>query len=263
MLIINLARRLKGRLSREQREIVRLKKLPRGTPATTLLISPKIETLDGASLAAQYCQIFQNNAFLFQPDSARPRIIDCGANVGVFTLYFARRFPEARITAFEPDPRVFDVLAKNVARCCARSHIVLEQAAVTDCTDPFVSFCPDHCDAGRIIESFQSEASIQVKAVRLRDYLSERCDLLKLDIEGAEVDVLNDCANCLGMVQRIFVEFHSFIRHPQRLDEMIGVLSRAGFRLFIHTGQAPRRPFLATEEFLGMDCQLDVWGVRD
>lgn len=262
MVIADLARRLASRLSRQNREMTRLRKLPRGTPTTTFLISPGIETLDGGSVANQFRQIFCQNAFLFEADNEQLRIIDCGANVGVFSLYFASRFPKASITAFEPDPEVFAVLERNVARCCSHPAIELVQAAVTGGPERFVGFCADHCDAGRIAVDPIGDASIRVKAVRLRDYLSEPCDLLKLDIEGAEVDVLNDCESCLGRVRRIFVEFHSFVRQPQRLDEAIGVLSRAGFRLFIQSGLCPQQPFVSVEEFLGMDSTLEIWGVR-
>ena len=262
MLIVNLARRLATRLSRENREMTRLLKLPRGTPTTTWLIPPGIETLDGGSVANQFRQIFCQKAFSFEADNEQPRIIDCGANVGVFSLYFARRFPKASITAFEPDPKVFAILQRNVATCCINSSIELIQAAVTGGPECIVEFSPDHCDAGRITVEPVGEASIPVRAVRLRDYLSEPCDLLKLDIEGAEVDVLNDCDNCLGQVRRIFVEFHSFVQQPQRLSETIGVLSRAGFRLFIQSGLCPKQPFVSVQQFLGMDCQLEIWGVR-
>lgn len=236
--------------------------MPRGTAATTYLIAPSFDTLDGGSLAAQYRQIFQQNAFLFPASTPRPKIIDCGANVGCFTVYFAQLFPEARITAFEPDPQVFAVLQRNVARCCGSEQIELVQAAVTGTAETVLSFYADHCDAGRTTTSLAGGATMQVAAVRLRDYLKSPCDLLKIDIEGAEVEVLNDCGECLSQVARIFVEFHSFVGQEQRLDQVLGVLARAGFRLFLQAGKSPPRPFLGATEFLGMDSQLDIWGVR-
>ena len=46
---------------------------------------------------------------------------------------------------------------------------------------------------------------------RLRDYLTQRVDLLRLDIQGAEVDVLLDCADLLGHVQYLAVDYHSVL----------------------------------------------------
>ncbi len=54
-----------------------------------------------------------------------------------------------------------------------------------------------------------------VRTVRLADYLiGDRIDLLKIDIEGAEVPVLEDCAARLDWVDRVFVEYHSFTDLP-------------------------------------------------
>jgi FkbM family methyltransferase len=262
MPFFSLARRIAGRFTLERRELQRLVQLPRGAAATTHLIAPSFDTLDGGSLAAQYRQIFQQNAFLFPAPTPRPRIIDCGANVGCFTTYFAQRFPEAIITAFEPDPLVFSVLQRNVARGCGTARVELVKAAVTGTAETTVSFYADHCDAGSTTMNLAGGATMQVAAVRLREYLKLPCDLLKIDIEGAEVEVLNDSEECLSQVSRIFVEFHSFASRPQRLDQVIAVLARAGFRLFVQAGKSPPKPFLSAEAFLGMDSQLDIWGVR-
>jgi hypothetical protein len=56
--------------------------------------------------------------------------------------------------------------------------------------------------------------------VRLKEYLDRagRVDLLKMDIEGAEADVLEDCRGSLGGVQHLFVEYHAYTGQPQRLD---------------------------------------------
>lgn len=261
--MFGLLRRIAARLSSERRELDRLAALPRGTPATTRLIRPAFETLDGGSFAAQYREIFQHEAFVFHPLAPSPRILDCGANVGTFTVFCHQRFRDASITSFEPDPQVFACLARNVHRCCgATDNITLVQAAVIGGEAPSVAFHADHCDAGRTTRHLAGGTTTQVRAVRLRDYLSEPCDLLKLDIEGAEVDVLNDCVERLKSVANIFVEFHSFLGHPQRLDELFAVLAEADFRLFVKGGRVLRKPFVDRDEFLGMDGQLDIWGVR-
>jgi len=258
----SLARRLISRLSWERREIVRLRNLPRGTPARTTLIEPFFETLDGASFFSQYDQIFRREAFLFDANTPAPRILDCGANVGVFTVFFKRQFPQSRIVAFEPDPRVFAVLKNNVERCCETGGVELINAAVLDSAADQVQFFADHCDAGRLNAALEGASRISVRSVRLRDYLEEPVDLLKLDIEGAEGTVLKDCSDALGSVSRIFVEYHSFPDAKQELASILSILGNAGFRVHIASGKTAPRPFVRVDEFLGMDMQLDIWGVR-
>ena len=46
--------------------------------------------------------------------TSTPRILDCGANVGLASLFFRRLYPQARITAFEADPALFAILEANL-----------------------------------------------------------------------------------------------------------------------------------------------------
>lgn len=262
MLNTNLLTRLLSRLSAENRELIRLSKLPRGTPASSGLISPRFQAPDGASFAAQYRQIFRNHAFAFLPATESPLIVDCGANIGVFTVYCRLRYPTSRIVAFEPDAIVFNILQRNVQACCGLEKIELVRAAVTHDDAKTKTFFADHCDAGRLGIPAPGSDSITVNCVRLRDVLKEGCDFLKLDIEGAEVDVIIDCADLLPRVSNIFVEYHSFAGREQRLHELMHVLEAAGFRLHIHSGKGSSQPFCSLETFLGMDMQLDIWGIR-
>lgn len=259
----SLLARIGNRLSPARRELRRQRSSPRGIATRSWLIAPEFETVDGGSFAAQYEQIFGREEFLIPAGDPTPRIIDCGANVGTFTVFCARRFPGSRIVAFEPDPRVFAVLQRNVSRCCPASSIELVNAAVADRETGAIRFRADGCDAGRLTGDASSGATIEVRAVRLRDYLAEPCAMLKMDIEGAESDVLRDCRDMLAATARIFVEYHSFADRPQDLDEVLTILKDAGFRCYIHSGKVPSRPFLDRPCFLGMDMQLDIWGVRE
>jgi hypothetical protein len=102
-----------------------------------------------------------------------------------------------------------------------------------------------------------------VKAVRLRSYLAgETVDLLKIDIEGAETVVLKDCADLLSNVERLFVEYHSFEDRPQTLQELLAVLSGAGFRVHAETIGVTSQPFVKRQTYLGMDMQMNIFADR-
>jgi hypothetical protein len=73
-----------------------------------------------------------------------------------------------------------------------------------------------------------------VRAIRLRDLMDERIDFLKIDIEGAEYDVLGDCADKLENVENLFVEYHVRSSEEQHLDEILSWIRRAGFRYYIN-----------------------------
>src|SRR5262249_16116852 len=71
---------------------------------------------------------------------------------------------------------------------------------------------------------------IEVRTERLSPYLDRDIDLLKLDIEGAEGEVLAEAASCLHRVREIRMEVHQTKDHP-RLAAVEDLLRSAGFSL--------------------------------
>jgi FkbM family methyltransferase len=162
------------------------------------------------------------------------------------------------LTCFEADPQVALCLRKNLARLDEIEVEVVEAALWGE--DGVLNFAAEGADAGRVSEQGGGE----VRALRLSPYLEERVDLLKLDIEGAELAVLRECRGRLGLVQRIFVEYHSFVGQPQGLDELLGILREAGFRVFVTVSDVLSwRPLVERVESLGMDMRLNLFGVRE
>src|SRR5689334_22986375 len=91
------------RMRMHRRELDRLRAMPRYVRTTTDLLGHPFEVVDGPAFEAEYTQIFLNHHYAFEAARPDPRILDCGANMGVAIAYWKRRWPAARITAFEPD----------------------------------------------------------------------------------------------------------------------------------------------------------------
>jgi FkbM family methyltransferase len=258
----NLLNHVRDRLSARRKELYRLKGFDRFVPATTTLIPPQFAVVDAASFLAMHRAIIEQQVYDFQTDSDRPRILDCGANVGVAAVWFRQRFPDAQIVAFEPDPVVYDVLRQNVRTICSDYGFELVNAAVWCDESPELAFAAEGADAGRIATEADPQPTV-VRAVRLRSYLQEPVDLLKLDIEGAELAVLEDCRDQLHRVRNLFVEYHSFDDQPQRLDELLTLLRETGFRYWIDSEVERSRPLINRTSYLGMDLQLNIYAVRN
>ena len=242
------------------KELARLKRLPRYVATTTSLVVEGTVVPDGPSFASAYDAIFIQNAYGFCAPSGGLRIIDCGANVGLATIYLARRFPGARILAFEPDPKLFIALRSN---CCAAgilAQVELVNAAVWT-ADGVVSFLSEGADGGKVAK--ESADTTEVPAVRLANLIDGPIDFLKVDIEGAEVEVLLDLAKQLRHVERLFVEWHSMADERQRLDELLRVISAAGLRYHLQSEFASRSPFTHRGLHAGMDNQVNVFAYRD
>lgn len=246
----------------EQRaELERLKAAPLKQETETALFEPPLRLMDGPSFAPQYEEIFLSEVYAFPFDGDHPVIIDGGANVGAGVIWWRSRWPEAIIVAFEPDPRIFEILEWNTRY---QAGLDLRCAAVGALGSEGL-FSAEGTDAGRLIRPSEVvEDRIEVTVERLRDILEEHVavDFLKLDIEGAETTALLDAEDDLDRVARIFVEYHSFVGEEQRLDELLGLLRRSGFRYYIETPIRSIRPFFGTAVNRMIDLQCNIFASR-
>src|SRR4029453_7097593 len=129
---------------------------------------------DLLSFCPQWQDIFVNNALAYETANPAPRILDCGANIGLASLFFKRRYPAARITAFEADPAIAAMLAENVRRNGASDVEVVAAAVWTETGE--VTFRPDGADSGAVaaLEGAPATDAIRVPTVRLADRVPPR-----------------------------------------------------------------------------------------
>ncbi|HZI20720.1 MAG TPA: FkbM family methyltransferase [Pyrinomonadaceae bacterium] len=245
------------------RHLARLKRVPRYRPAVTEILGRPLEVVDSASFLWMYREIFVDEIYRFRARTDEPYIIDCGANIGLSVLYFKQLYPRARVAAFEPDREIFEVLSRNVAAQGHGEGVELHRRAVWT-EETTLSFWSEGADGGRLSDVGDGVAArgVEVPTARLRDFLGGRVDFLKVDIEGAETEVLEDCADRLGEVEHLFVEYHSFAERPQTLHRLTTLLADAGFRLHIQPVIPSPRPFVQRHVEGGMDMQLNVFAFR-
>ncbi|MBW4649278.1 MAG: FkbM family methyltransferase [Kastovskya adunca ATA6-11-RM4] len=236
-----------------------IKKLPRYIPSSTTLFEREFELVDSASFLFMYKEIFKEQIYRFKAQNENPLIIDGGANIGLSILYFKQLYSDSHIIAFEPDVQVFSTLERNTHGI---SNLELVNKAIWN-TETELEFMAEGADGGRIIKIEAEEKKYKVKTVRLRKYLDKPVDLLKLDIEGAETAVIQDCQDLLHNVQNLFVEYHSFVDEPQTLHIIVNILSAAGFRIHIHPPVTSPQPFYHRNVHMGMDMQLNVFAFRE
>lgn len=251
--------------ARRKRYLQHLQLKPRYTEGRIRLDGNDWSYPDSASFAHAYQEIIGKRIYQFKAADDRPNIIDCGANVGIASIYWKKLYPKAHITAIEADPKIFQFLLKNLEHTNCQD-IVTVNKAVWHCNDS-ISFAADSADTGGIT-AYKSpvpnnEHPITVETVSLESLIGQQqVDLLKIDIEGAEVELLLKQADCLRYVQRIFVEYHSFSDQPQRIHELLRTLVEAGFRVHIHSEFISRRPFSNIHLSAGMDNRLNIYAWR-
>lgn len=245
-------------------EIFSLRNVPRKTSSTVTLFGSQISFPDGYWFLHSMKEIFVEEVYRFQGRKADPFIIDCGANIGLSVIYFKRLFPKSKIIAFEPDGSIFEMLKKNVGAFNYEDVQLINKGLWKKETS--LSFLAEGTLGGRVIDSSTGSIRpdiISIDTVRLKDYLYEEVDFLKIDIEGAEYEVLLDCADSLKNVHFLFVEYHSTANESQKLHEILSIISRSGFRYYIReAAQNVSHPFVERNRNW-FDLQLNIFCFRN
>jgi FkbM family methyltransferase len=240
---------------------IRYGNIERYKPLKINFLKFKFDVPDALSFIWQFKEIFVEEYYRFETNSPVPIIYDCGANVGTSCVYFKYRYPQSRIVAFEPNYKIADYLAKNIKNNLLENIELINKAVWTN--DNGIDLGLDDADASSI---HLQKNKTKVGTIRLKEYLEreESIDMLKMDIEGAEVEVLKDCRWSLINVKNIFVEFHSYRDNPQRLSEVIEVLENAGFRYFVMQPENRTSPLINhfNKSNPGMDLQLNIFAYR-
>jgi FkbM family methyltransferase len=203
-------------------------------------------------------EIFADKIYNFKSNKTNPRIIDCGSNIGLSAIYFKSIYPDCQLTCFEADPTIVGKLEENLKSFKISAEIV-DKAVWTEETE--LCFSSDGQLGGKLSDSGDGK---KVQTIRLKDFLFEKIDFLKLDIEGAETAVLKDCKNQLHLVENIFIEYHCTPEEPQELNEMLSILTNAGFRYYIKEAWNNRSfPFMEKNSSSTMyELQLNIFGYR-
>jgi FkbM family methyltransferase len=252
-------KKISQKFSTIEREKKRLRRIPRYIGDSTKILQNRIDFVDSVSFLHGYQEIFEEECYSFNASSSYPFIIDCGSNIGLSIIYFKRQYPNARIIGFEPDPMIFRVLNNNIANFKLQ-NVELHNKAIW-LSDGLMEFRQEGGFSGRKPLTIESSNTI-VASTRLSPFINEKVDLLKIDIEGAEIDVLFEVENRLDRVERLFIEYHSPSNEVQRLDELLNLLKKNNFRYYIKEAFVSRNPFLRVESLDGMDLQLNIYGIR-
>lgn len=217
---------------------------PPKTTGQERVLNYDIRINDPANFYMAYKDIFVRRYYHFESSSPTPYILDGGGNIGLSVLSFKRQYPHARIVAFEPDTAVLPILQENLIRN-GLNDVQVVPGALTDSDGP-VTFTGDGLYSGSLYateEPTDTETNrYQVQAVRLRDFLEEPVDFLKLNIEGAEWDVLADCDERLKHVREMVIEYHHLPHLPRTLHRILDLLDRRGFDYLINDFDAETNP---------------------
>ena len=170
----------------------------------------------GTSDIPVFREIFMEKEYDIEVPHKVKYIVDGGANIGVSTLYFKLKYPEAVIIAVEPEKNNFKLLLKNTSNksdiTCLNAGIWFENVNVS------VKKSDKFGEWGFQIEPTNtiSDESIQSYSINniMDAYNLPVIDILKLDIEGAERILFksDNPRNWINKCKLIIIELHDFIQ---------------------------------------------------
>jgi FkbM family methyltransferase len=159
------------------------------------------------------------------PSTAR-KIVDAGTHIGVTTRYFKSLYPDAEIHGFEPDPRTWRIALRNT-EALRDVHIRNEALSSTNGTLTLAR----STEGSWATSAYTGDGEkFTVRSVTLDSIITElgEVDILKLDVEGAEWDVLR-ASGLLDQVACIVGELHATA--GVSAEDFLGMLTSRGFRI--------------------------------
>jgi FkbM family methyltransferase len=181
-------------------------------------------------------------------------VVDVGAHHGLYSLLLSKRVgPRGRVFAFEPSPRERARLEKHLRanRCRNVSVHPFALGSKSGSGDLFlVDGAEDYCNSLRPPAVSAATGKIRIEVTSLDEFLEHadvhHVDFLKLDVEGAELDVLKGARRTLGVNPKPILLVEVFDLRTQawgyKANEIVRFLYRAGYEWLRISGDETLEP---------------------
>jgi FkbM family methyltransferase len=210
-----------------QKEFVEMTAFAKANPQETYIPVPwgKVRALHPGTIPPQYRDIFLLEKYRCDRLPKPPRILDCGGNVGMASIWFSQAFPGADLTVCEADSRLAGLIRENLAAAGVTNANVVEAAVWT--SEGRVTFHGNGDDMGSVGEG----GGESIRSVDIVELVGSGVDLLKMDIEGAEYVCLERLleSGAMRKVRNLVAELHFDQGGISRTGALISRLESAGF----------------------------------
>lgn len=231
-------------LSRQQRwfrtaplsDRLAVRRLIRSAEVTTELVAPRVRHLGGqrvwlragTSDAAVFEDTFVRMYHLPPPEAGTPRtILDLGSNIGLTMAHYACLYPSATILGVELDPATAAFGRTNIAPWANRCDL-LNGAVWPTGEDVFFVRVQGEEWGAHVGEPGPDAVKVRGITINaLLEHFDRPVDFLKMDIEGAEGEVLSHNTEWAEAVRTIKVEVHE----PCTVEECTSKLEALGYRV--------------------------------
>lgn len=175
-----------------------------------------------------FYQIFVKEDMEFNYSDSISTIMDCGANIGLSTLYFKRRFPHAKIISIEPEKRNYELLIKNT-RYYSNIYTLQNGVYGEDCNLQVIDIGEGESSYRTLTINNHEKMLHTIPCLSINSVMNEfelnKIDILKMDIEGSEKQcLLSPKTEWLKKTKFFLVEIHEAI-YPGLKKEILNLIS--------------------------------------
>ena len=182
------------------------------------------------------CNIWSRRTWTSDGDEIQPHytVVDIGAYVGAFSILAATSAEGVRVVSYEPSPKSFESLVRNVGLNCLDNvePLLLAVAGSAEKRKLFITEGGEGSSLIQPVSNSCSQPAEDVECTTLTEVIRHvgNCDLLKMNCEGAEYEILlNTPEESLGQVRRMVVDCHQVSGHD--VNDLKNHLEKAGFEV--------------------------------
>ena len=164
-------------------------------------------------------------------------VIDAGANIGYFTLFFSKLVGEkGKVIAFEPDPINFDILKKNI-ELNKITNVELVKKGISNKNESMKLYKSKVSGGHSLVKNEWGKEYTEIQTVTLDDYFKDqKIDLIKIDVEGFESEAIEGSKKLFKNNKniKIITEFGGYYYKNNNNQKKMypRLLHESGFNLF-------------------------------
>lgn len=192
-------------------------------------------------------KIYDDTRFSIQ---ASDIVVDIGAHIGGFSIRAARLTSSGAVYAYEASSKNYSILELN-RQINRMENLHIHNNAVSHQSGEMKFFIPsDNGALGSLMQESDSPMET-VQATTVTDIINDnkikQIDYLKMDVEGAEYDILLNCpSETLSKIQRIVMEYHEFEGDQRNHRDLVKLLQSNGFHVEVEDGIFPQKFLFGT-----------------
>ena len=180
-------------------------------------------------------EVFLDDDYQLKLSNSPKTIIDIGANIGAFSIFMASKYPKAHIYSYEPSASTFRVFLHNIKINNFSKQISPFKLAVYKKNSQIKLYNPGPSGLRSIHHTRNEKKSETVETITLEKIFSQnkinKCDLIKIDCEGAEYEILaNTPPTVFKKIKQVVLEFHEMTPSQSHI-QLINILKMNGFKV--------------------------------